>query len=222
MLTITQSTSPTVEIRHATTRGELREMLRWRRVAGNSLSRHAKHHLLHIHEGRLLSTGLSPGFAAALSHGWHAPVSIPTVIAARTMALVAVIDGLPVGGLVAGPSMLLCARLSHAGPRAVLHAALSTIELHAVAVDEVWRRRGIGSALLRRAVQICQESDVGIIYGHIDTTRPVQKTFADHHRWQVAEPKTPLDLRPHIGLPISVAPRAFYESLCHRRIGDRP
>ncbi|MGW4368066.1 GNAT family N-acetyltransferase [Nocardia takedensis] len=222
MLTTAPSTAPTVEIRHATTRRELRELTRWRRLAGNPLSRHARHHLLHVHEGRLLSTGLSPGFSAAVRQGLRAPVSIPTVIAARTMVLVAVVDGLPVGGLAAGPSLLLCARLSHAGPSAVLHAALSTIELHAVAVDELWRRRGIGSALLRRAVQICQESDVGVIYGHIDTTRPVQKQFADHHRWQVSEPKTPLDLRPHIGLPVSVAPRAFYESLCHRGTGDRP
>ncbi|MGN2635016.1 GNAT family N-acetyltransferase [Nocardia takedensis] len=189
MLTTARSTTPAVEIRHAITRREVREIARWRRVAGNPLPRMARHHLLDIHEARLLSTGLSPRFAAALRQGLRAPVSIPTVVAARTMALVALVDGFRVGGLAAGPSMLLCARLSDAGLTAVLHAALSTVELHGLAVDELWQRRGIGSTLLRRAVQICGESDVQVIHGHIDTTKPMQKRFADHNHGRCPSPE---------------------------------
>ncbi|WP_216917626.1 GNAT family N-acetyltransferase [Nocardia noduli] len=222
MLTTAHSTAPAVEIRHAITHREVREIARWRRVAGNPLPPLARQHLLGIHDARLLSTGLSQGFATALRHGRRAPVSIPTVVAARTMALVALVDGFPVGGLTAGPSMLLCARLSDTGHTAVLNAALSIVELHGIAVDALWQRRGIGSTLLRRAVQICEESDVQIIYGHLDTAQPMQKRFAQRHRWHIPEPGTPLDLHPHTDLPAVIAPRSTETSVCHLTIGDRP
>ncbi|MET7772069.1 GNAT family N-acetyltransferase [Nocardia sp. NPDC005366] len=222
MLTTTHTTAPAVEIRHAITHREVREIARWRDVAGNPLPPLARDHLLGIHDARLLSTGLTRGFAAALRHRRRAPVSIPTVVAARTMALVALVDGFPIGGLTAGPSMLLCARLSDTGHAAVLHAALSTVELHGIAVDALWQRYGIGSTLLRRAVQICDESDVRIIYGHLDTTQPMQTRFALRHRWHISDPGTPLDLHPHTDLPAVIAARSPETSIAHLTIGDRP
>ncbi|WP_040713683.1 MULTISPECIES: GNAT family N-acetyltransferase [Nocardia] len=221
MFTTDRSTAPGVEIRHAVTRNEVSDVARWRREAGNPMPRQATRHLLGIHDARLLSTGLTRGFASTVLRRLRAPVSIPTVVAARTMALIAFVDGIPVGGLTAGPSMPLCVRLADAGHAAVLHAALSTVEVHGIAVDALWQHCGIGSTLLRRAVQICEESDVQIIYAHLDPTQPMHKRFARQHRWHISEPGTPLDLHPHTDLPALITPRTPEGSVCHLTIGDR-
>ncbi|WP_433194549.1 GNAT family N-acetyltransferase [Nocardia sp. CA-107356] len=148
-----------------------------------------------------------------------AATNVPTVLAARTMALVAVADGRPIGGLSAGPSFLLCAQLAAFGRTAVVQAALTTMKIHAMAVLPGYTRHGVGTALLHQALTLSRQAGVGIVYGQFDTSTTGLAQFFRHNGMNLAAPSAVLDLRTHLDLPTAVAPGPG-ETLFHQVVNQ--
>ncbi|WP_327097031.1 GNAT family N-acetyltransferase [Nocardia vinacea] len=200
-----RSAGVTVQIRPAASRAELSEFTRWHRLAGVPQARRAGRNLVDVSDAGILSTGLTRSYAPSVLEGTSTAGSVPTVLAARTMALVAMADGRPIGGLSAGPSFFLCAQLAVLGPAVTLQAALSTIKIHALAVEPGYQRHRIGTALLRHAIATARDAGARIVYGQFDTSTPGLAAFYRHCGMNLAEPDAPLDLDALIELPAIIA-----------------
>ncbi|MER7450376.1 GNAT family N-acetyltransferase [Nocardia beijingensis] len=209
----------TVHVRPASSRAELREFTQWHRLAGVPQSRPAGRNLVDVADAGVLATGLTRSYAAEKLNNSSVPGGIPTVLAARTMALVAVADNRPIGGLSAGPSFFLCAQLAMQGPATVLHAALATIKIHAIAVKPDWRRRGIGTALLRHTLTIARQAAASVVYGQFNTDTAGLAEFYRHCGMDVSNPDAPLQMNALIDLPAVIAPLPG-ETLFHRVVNQ--
>ncbi|WP_406279348.1 hypothetical protein OH799_11830 [Nocardia sp. NBC_00881] len=106
-----RSTEVTVQVRPARRRVEMREFTRWHHLAGVPHARPAGHNLLQVSDAGILSTGHLSSYALSVQNTASGASHVPTVLAARTAALVAAADGHPIGGLSAGPAFFLCAQL---------------------------------------------------------------------------------------------------------------
>ncbi|MFF7941601.1 GNAT family N-acetyltransferase [Nocardia gamkensis] len=209
----------TVQVRPASARAELREFTQWHHLAGVPQSRPAGRNLVEVADAGILSTGLTRSYAAEKLNNPSIPGGIPTVLAARTMALVAVAGNRPIGALSAGPSFFLCAQLTMLGPTTVLQAALATIKIHALAVKPGWRRRGIGTALLRHALTTARQAGASLAYGQYNTDTPGLAEFYHHSGMTVSEPDAPLQMNMLIDLPAYVAPLPG-ETLFHQVVNQ--
>ncbi|MFI5540709.1 GNAT family N-acetyltransferase [Nocardia sp. NPDC051900] len=208
----------TVQIRPAGSRAELHEFSRWHHLAGVPQSRPAGRNLVEVDDAGILATGLTRSYAAEKLNSLTVPGGIPTVLAARTMALVAVADH-PIGGLSVGPSFFLCAQMTTQGPATVLHAALATMKIHAVAVKPAWRRRGIGTALLRPALTIARQAGASVVYGQFNTDTVGLTEFYRHSGMDVSNPDAPLHMNALIDLPAVITPLPG-ETLFHRVVNQ--
>ncbi|MGY1898390.1 GNAT family N-acetyltransferase [Nocardia gipuzkoensis] len=217
--TRTTPTCVAVHVRPASSRAELGEFTRWHRLAAVPQSRPAGRNLIAVADAGILATGLTRSYAAEKLNTLSIPGGIPTVLAARTMALVAVADNRPIGGLSAGPSFFLCAQLAMLGPATVLHAALATIKIHAVAVEPGWRRRGIGAALLRHALTTARHAGANLVYGQFNTETSGLAEFYHRNGINVSEPDAPLQMNALIDLPAYVAPLPG-ETLFHQVVNQ--
>lgn len=200
-----RSAGITVQIRPARSRAELREFTRWHHLAGVPQARRAGRNLVDVSDAGILSTGLSRSYALSVQNSTGTPGSVPTVLAARTMALVALAHGRPVGGLSAGPSFFLCAQIAALGPAVTLQAALTTIKIHALAVQPDYQRLGIGTALLRHAITTARNAGARIVYGQFDSSSAGLAAFYRRCGVNLSEPGAPLDLDTLIDLPAIVA-----------------
>ncbi|MEV4237094.1 GNAT family N-acetyltransferase [Nocardia sp. NPDC049737] len=199
-----RSAGITVHVRPAGSRAELREFTRWHRLAGVPQARQAGRNLVDVSDAGILSTGLTRSYAHSVHNG-STPGSVPTVLAARTMALVALADGRPIGGLSAGPSFFVCAQIAALGPALALQAALTTIKIHALAVQPGYQRHGIGTALLRHALTTARNAGARIVFGQFDTSSSGVAAFYRHSGINLSEPGAPLDLDALIDLPAIIA-----------------
>ncbi|WP_435592151.1 GNAT family N-acetyltransferase [Nocardia sp. bgisy118] len=196
----------TVEVRPASSKAELREFQRWHRLCGVPRGRRAARNLLHANDAGILSTGLSRDYAASARRDASAVGGISMVRAARTMALIASVNGRVVGGLAGGPSIHLVSQLAVLGPEAVVQGALATIKIHALAVLPGHHGRGIGRALLGEALRIAKESGARIVYGQFDTDAAGTAAFFHRCGMSLCAPGLPVDLRAWAELPVVVAP----------------
>ncbi|WP_157227962.1 GNAT family N-acetyltransferase [Nocardia asiatica] len=208
-----------VQVRPASARAELLEFTQWHHLAGVPQSRPAGRNLVEVADAGILSTGLTRSYAAEKVNDPSIPGGIPTLLAARTMALVAVADNRPIGGLAAGPSFFLCAQLAMLGPATVLQAALATIKIHALAVKPGWRRCGIGTALLSHALTTACDAGASVVYGQFNTDAPGLAEFYHRNGMNVSEPDAPLQMNALIDLPAYVAPLPG-ETLFHRVVNQ--
>ncbi|MEV0027904.1 GNAT family N-acetyltransferase [Nocardia sp. NPDC050793] len=207
----------TVEVRTARYRVELREFQRWHRLCGVPHARRAARNLLQAHDDKVLSTGLSRDYTRSARAEVSAAGGVSTVLAARTMALVALAEGRAVGGLAAGPSIHLVSQLAVLGQAAVVQAALRTIKVHALAVLPAYRGRGIGRALLNEALTIAENSSARITYGQFPTYAAGVAAFYRRCGMNLCAPGLPVDLRSWADLPAVVAPLPS-ETLFHRAV----
>ncbi|WP_327116521.1 GNAT family N-acetyltransferase [Nocardia sp. NBC_01730] len=194
-----------VQVRPAHCRAELGEFARWHHLAGVPNARRAGHNLVQIGDAGILATGLSRGYARSVHNITGAARNVPTVLAARTMALVAVADGHPIGGLSAGPSFRICAQLAVFGHTAVMQAAFATIKIHALAVLPGYTRLGVGSALLRHALTTARHAGAQIVYGQFASSSMGLTQFYRHCGMDLADPGAPLALHGVIDSPAVVA-----------------
>ncbi|WP_084510471.1 GNAT family N-acetyltransferase [Nocardia lijiangensis] len=211
------SRAGTVEVRPARFRAELREFQRWHRLCGVPHARRAARNLLHAHDDKVLSTGLTRDYGPSARDDISAVGGVSTVLAARTMALVALAEDRVVGGLAAGPSIHLVSQLAVLSQAAVVQAALATIKIHALAVLPAYRGRGLGRALLTEALTIAANSGARIIYGQFPTYATGVAAFYRRCGMNLCAPGLPVDLRAWADLPAVVAPLPE-ETLFHRAV----
>ncbi|MFI6956618.1 GNAT family N-acetyltransferase [Nocardia sp. NPDC050408] len=122
------------------------------------------------------------------------------------MALVAVADGCLIGGLIAGPLIPLALQLAAHGPHAVVHVALNTIMIRAVAVLPQHRSYGVGRALLREAVGTARRARVPIIYGQFDTATAGLDEFYRRCGMIVTKPGAALAFSDYLAAPVRHVP----------------
>ncbi|MET8779018.1 GNAT family N-acetyltransferase [Nocardia sp. NPDC004654] len=211
------SSGVTVEVRPARFRAELREFQRWHRLCGVPHARRAARNLLHAHDNKVLGTGLSRDYGPQARDDLAAVGGVSTVLAARTMALVALAEGRVVGGLAAGPSIHLVSQLAVLSQAAVVQAALTTIKIHALAVLPAYRGRGLGRALLTEAFTLAAQADARIVYGQFPTYAAGVAAFYRRCGMNLCAPGLPVDLRTWADLPAVVAPLPE-ETLFHRAV----
>jgi GNAT superfamily N-acetyltransferase len=205
-----------VMIRRARGRTELLKFRQWHELAGNTGARAAALHLADLNDAGLLSAALNggplPSEHSALVRG-----GVPALAATRTMALVAVADGRIIGGLIGGPPIPLALQLAEHGPHAVVHVALNTIMIRAVAVIPEHRGYGVGRALLREAVATARRARVPIIYGQFDTATAGLDEFYRRCGMTVTAPGTTLTFNDYLAAPVQhIAPEdyaLFYQPL---------
>lgn len=204
-----QAARRSVTIRRARGRAELLKFQQWHELAGNASARTAAVHLADLSDAGLLSAALNGGplmseNSAILRGG------VPAVAAARTMALVAVADGRTIGGLTAGPPIPLALQLAEHGQHAIVHIALNTIMIRAVAVMPEHRGYGIGRALLREAVLTARRARVRIVYGQFDTATAGLDEFYRRCGMTVAEPGKALAFHEYLAAPVRHVPAVGY------------
>lgn len=103
------------------------------------------------------------------------------------------------------PPYFLCAQLAALGPAVTLQAALTTIKIHALAVQPGYQRHRIGTALLRQAITTARNAGARIVYGQFDTSSAPVAAFYRHSGMNLSEPGAPLDMDALIDLPAIVA-----------------
>ncbi|WP_190824827.1 GNAT family N-acetyltransferase [Saccharopolyspora pogona] len=159
-----------------------------------------------------LRTGLRSGHQALLADVATASTQVandPRRLYLRSaLPLVADRRGEIVGTLVSYPPTNVVHRYyTHAaayGPReqqkVFLLGAVGLAKIKAVAVADTARGAGLGSALLRRCVQVYRACRFTLVYGQIPADRDL-KAFYTKLGFEVADTEDPLDLWPIFGYP---------------------
>ncbi|WP_157124327.1 GNAT family N-acetyltransferase [Nocardia pseudovaccinii] len=196
-----------VLIRRARGRAEMLKFRHWHELAGNTGARAAARHLAALNDAGLLSAALNGGPLPA-EHSALGRGGVAALAAARTMALVAVADGRIIGGLIAAPPIPLALQVAEQGPHAVVHVALNTIMIRAIAVVSQHRGYGVGRALLREAVATARRARVPIIFGQFDAATVGLDEFYRRCGMIVTKPGAALAFSDYLAAPVRHVPAA--------------
>lgn len=90
-------------------------------------------------------------------------------------------------------------------PAVSLHAALTTIKIHAPAVEPGYQRHLISTALLSHVIATARHAAARISYGQFDTSTPALAVSFRHCGVNLAEPGVALDLDVVIDVPAIIA-----------------
>jgi GNAT superfamily N-acetyltransferase len=158
--------------------------------------------------GRLLPAGLTGGSEALLDEfGQELFRGEPVrAMAGLSAALVAEDrEGRLVGALHALPPASVLAQVITKGVPAQLAtvAALAVVKIRAVAVDERARGLGVGSALLRRCLQLYFQLGYYVAYGQFSSGSGLETYYAQRGFEILAEGEG-LDLTMNLGLPFGI------------------
>ncbi|WP_067837317.1 GNAT family N-acetyltransferase [Nocardia lijiangensis] len=170
--------------------------------------------LTHSHD-QILGASLDGTDPGRVIHALHND-GLPATVARRTMALAAVVDGQLVGGLVAGPSVQTLLQPAVQGRRDTLTAALlRTIEIQIVAVNAEHRHLGVGTALVRAAIDQARRANAHLVHGQFDTERTNLASFFRGCGFSVDLPTAGLDFATlaDIDLQLTTTPEQRYFSL---------
>ncbi|MEV5835396.1 GNAT family N-acetyltransferase [Nocardia sp. NPDC052112] len=202
-----QSERQPVEIRRARGRAELLKFQQWHELADNTGARAAAAHLAALDDAGMLSAALNGGPLLS-EHSALGRGGVAALAAARTMALVAVADRRIIGGLTGGPSIPLALQVAEHGQHAVVHVALNTIMIRAVAVVPQHCGYGVGRALMREAVAIARRAHVPIIYGQFNTATAGLDEFYRRCGMTVIKPGAALAFSDYLAAPVRHVPPA--------------
>ncbi|MBC7301056.1 MAG: GNAT family N-acetyltransferase [Nocardia sp.] len=155
-------------VREARTREELAGFERWASIAGAGGPVLAAK-LVSAHTDGILAQGLrDPETSFGMLMSAVTGGDLDAVVWARSIALVATLDGQVVGGAFVGPAAQFIADIAERhelGTTAVMGALLFTAKLHLVAVDDEHRGHGLGAALVRAAITAAYRGGAEILYG---------------------------------------------------------
>ncbi|WP_040714194.1 GNAT family N-acetyltransferase [Nocardia takedensis] len=203
-----------VAVRAIDSEAEIHQLTRWAAMSGIGDPDHLVEDLLEHHVDGLL--GLDPAISPAVVSRTLDTHGVPAAAATRTTALVAVADGRIVGGILSGPTLWLLTRAVAAGHDHLLQALLRTTEIQVLAVDELHRRNGIGTALIRAAVAAARTMSTRVLYTRIPDT-PAHTNFVRASGLTVHPPGAELDLYELAGLDLTLTP-APAERICTLRL----
>lgn len=87
----------------------------------------------------------------------------------------------------------------------VLVAAQAIIKIKGVAVDPAARGAGLGTALIKRCVQLYRQLGWFVIYGQFDAKSGLDTDYAQRG-FEILAAGEPLRLEPLLGFPLDIQP----------------
>ncbi|MEV2275608.1 GNAT family N-acetyltransferase [Nocardiopsis sp. NPDC049922] len=126
-------------------------------------------------------------------------------------------DERAVGYALTIPPSRFLAQVRQANEVQGLALTLVITKLKGLAVDPAHRGRGIGAALVKRSVQVYEQSGFHVMYGQSTADRDLEP-FYRRQRFTVLDLGEPLRLEPLLALPASIASEGE-ERFFHRLLG---
>lgn len=197
--TASTDTAPEITVRATTTESELdRHFRRWADMSGTDPD--YIDNLIRFHRDGLLDTGTDTLQTTLDTHQ-----SILAAAATRTIVLLALLDGQPAGGLIAGPSAGLATLALLDDPDTLLPALRRITILQVLAVDPTHRHHGVGTTLMNAGTAAVTAIGTDVFYGDFPDD-PTLTSFFRRCGLTVHAPGAIIDFAPHTDLHLSLTP----------------